>query len=100
MTAEPQSAAAPGAWRQPILIDDPVDGRLDDFRDLSRADRRPDRPGGRGLVIAEGTIVVLGRRSPCPATEVPRRAALARGHARLQNRATWNASASATISST
>jgi tRNA G18 (ribose-2'-O)-methylase SpoU len=32
--------------------------RLDDFRDLSRADRRPDRPGGRGLVLAEGTVVV------------------------------------------
>ncbi|WP_018334172.1 TrmH family RNA methyltransferase [Actinomycetospora chiangmaiensis] len=31
---------------------------LDDFRDLSRADRRPDRPGGRGLVLAEGTVVV------------------------------------------
>lgn len=34
------------------------DERVDDFRDLSRADRRPDRPGGRGLVIAEGTVVV------------------------------------------
>ena len=34
------------------------DPRLADFRDLSRADRRPDRPGGRGLVIAEGTWVV------------------------------------------
>jgi tRNA G18 (ribose-2'-O)-methylase SpoU len=42
----------------PITIDDPGDPRLDDFRDLSRADRRPDRPGGRGLVIAEGTVVV------------------------------------------
>ncbi|MFC5064217.1 TrmH family RNA methyltransferase [Actinomycetospora atypica] len=31
---------------------------LDDFRDLARADRRPDRPGGRGLVLAEGTVVV------------------------------------------
>lgn len=37
---------------------DPADPRLDDFRDLSTADRRPDRPGGRGLVIAEGTVVV------------------------------------------
>lgn len=34
------------------------DPRVDDFRDLSRADRRPDRPGGRGLVIAEGVVVV------------------------------------------
>jgi len=41
-----------------IEIDDPADPRLDDFRDLSVADRRPDRPGGRGLVIAEGVVVV------------------------------------------
>jgi tRNA G18 (ribose-2'-O)-methylase SpoU len=41
-----------------ISIDDGNDPRLDDFRDLSTADRRPDRPGGRGLVIAEGTVVV------------------------------------------
>lgn len=41
-----------------VEIDDPDDPRLDDFRDLSRADRRPDRPGGRGLVIAEGVVVV------------------------------------------
>ncbi|MGH3692620.1 MAG: TrmH family RNA methyltransferase [Pseudonocardiaceae bacterium] len=36
-------------------VDDP---RLGDFRDLTLADRRPDRPGGRGLVIAEGVVVV------------------------------------------
>ncbi|PXY20221.1 TrmH family RNA methyltransferase [Prauserella flavalba] len=41
-----------------IYLDDPADGRLDEFRDLTTADRRPDRPGGRGLVIAEGTVVV------------------------------------------
>ncbi|MCP2259536.1 tRNA G18 (ribose-2'-O)-methylase SpoU [Streptoalloteichus tenebrarius] len=41
-----------------IEISDPADERLADFRDLSRADRRPDRPGGRGLVIAEGVVVV------------------------------------------
>lgn len=41
-----------------IFTDDPGDTRLDDFRDLKAADRRPDRPGGRGLVIAEGTVVV------------------------------------------
>lgn len=35
-----------------------TDPRLGDFRDLTRADRRPDRPGGRGLVLAEGTVVV------------------------------------------
>jgi tRNA G18 (ribose-2'-O)-methylase SpoU len=38
--------------------DDPADPRLADFRDLTAADRRPDRPGGRGLVIAEGVPVV------------------------------------------
>jgi tRNA G18 (ribose-2'-O)-methylase SpoU len=42
----------------PVQVIDPADPRLDDFRDLSRADRRPDRPGGRGLVIAEGAVVV------------------------------------------
>jgi tRNA G18 (ribose-2'-O)-methylase SpoU len=41
-----------------VLVEDPRDPRLDDFRDLTRADRRPDRPGGRGLVIAEGEPVV------------------------------------------
>jgi len=41
-----------------IEITDEDDPRLADFRDLTRADRRPDRPGGRGLVIAEGTVVV------------------------------------------
>lgn len=39
-------------------VDDPADPRLDDFRDLTHADRRPDRPGGRGLVVAEGLPVV------------------------------------------
>lgn len=42
----------------PIEIRDATDPRLDDFRDLTHADRRPDRPGGRGLVIAEGVPVV------------------------------------------
>jgi tRNA G18 (ribose-2'-O)-methylase SpoU len=41
-----------------LVIEDPGDPRLADFRDLTRADRRPDRPGGRGLVIAEGVPVV------------------------------------------
>lgn len=41
-----------------IRITDPADPRLDDFRDLTTADRRPDRPGGKGLVIAEGVVVV------------------------------------------
>jgi tRNA G18 (ribose-2'-O)-methylase SpoU len=39
-------------------VQDPGDPRLDDFRDLTTADRRPDRPGGRGLVLAEGVPVV------------------------------------------
>ncbi|MGI8868365.1 MAG: TrmH family RNA methyltransferase [Mycobacteriales bacterium] len=41
-----------------VQIDDPADPRLDDFRDLTLADRRPDRPGGRGIVVAEGVPVV------------------------------------------
>lgn len=58
-------------------ISDAADPRLDDYRDLTTADRRPDRPGGRGLVIAEGVVVV--RRligSPYPLRSllgVPRR---------------------------
>ncbi|WP_409462336.1 TrmH family RNA methyltransferase [Amycolatopsis sp. GA6-003] len=43
---------------QLIFTEDRAHPGLDDFRDLSTADRRPDRPGGRGLVIAEGTVVV------------------------------------------
>jgi len=41
-----------------VDISDPADPRLDDLRDLNNSDRRPDLPGGRGLVIAEGTYVV------------------------------------------
>jgi tRNA G18 (ribose-2'-O)-methylase SpoU len=58
-------------------VGDPADPRVDDYRDLTAADRRPDRPGGRGLVIAEGVVVV--RRlvdSPYPVRSllgVPRR---------------------------
>ncbi|BBX95077.1 TrmH family RNA methyltransferase [Mycobacterium lacus] len=37
---------------------DPADPRLDDFRDLNSIDRRPDLPTGKGLVIAEGVLVV------------------------------------------
>ncbi|HEY0814765.1 MAG TPA: RNA methyltransferase [Pseudonocardia sp.] len=60
-------------------VADAADPRVDDFRDLTAADRRPDRPGGRGLVIAEGVVVV--RRmlaSPFPVRSllgVPRRLA-------------------------
>src|SRR3954452_16849098 len=38
-----------------VPVTDPGDTRLDDFRDLSDADVRPDR---RGVVIAEGSNVV------------------------------------------
>ncbi|MCZ4519730.1 RNA methyltransferase [Rhodococcus ruber] len=40
-----------------IDVDDPLDPRLDDFRDLNSSDRRPDLPEGKGLVIAEGVLV-------------------------------------------
>jgi len=41
-----------------IDITDPADPRVDDFRDLNSVDRRPDLPSGKGLVIAEGVLVV------------------------------------------
>ncbi|QZA08544.1 RNA methyltransferase [Mycolicibacter heraklionensis] len=41
-----------------VDIFDPRDSRLDDFRDLNSIDRRPDLPTGKGLVIAEGVLVV------------------------------------------
>lgn len=47
-----------------IEIDDPADPRVDDFRALNSVDRRPDVPAlpggrvGKGLVIAEGVLVV------------------------------------------
>jgi tRNA G18 (ribose-2'-O)-methylase SpoU len=41
-----------------IEVTDPADPRLADFHDLTHVDRRPDRPGGKGLVIAEGVPVV------------------------------------------
>lgn len=47
-----------GAVAVVLDVDSAADPRVDDFRDLKAADRRPDRPGGRGLVIAEGTVVV------------------------------------------
>lgn len=40
------------------IVTDPTASVVSDFRDLAFADRRPDRPGGRGLVIAEGAVVV------------------------------------------
>lgn len=41
-----------------VDVNDPADPRLDDFRDLNSVDRRPDLPSGKGLVIAEGVLVV------------------------------------------
>lgn len=40
------------------IISDPLDPRLDDVRDLNHSDTRPDLPGGKGLVVAEGPLVV------------------------------------------
>lgn len=59
-----------------VEVDDPADPRLDDFRDLSSADRRPDRPDRGGLVIAEGVVVV--RR--LMASAYPVRAAMGEAH--------------------
>lgn len=42
----------------PERVTDSADPRLDDVRDLNRSDNRPDLPGGKGLVIAEGALVV------------------------------------------
>ncbi|OBK18691.1 TrmH family RNA methyltransferase [Mycobacterium asiaticum] len=50
------TAPAPGLDVQDVT--DPDDPRLDDFRDLNSIDRRPDLPTGKGLVIAEGVLVV------------------------------------------
>lgn len=41
-----------------VIISDPADARLDDVRDLNRSDSRPDLPGGKGLVIGEGPLVI------------------------------------------
>jgi tRNA G18 (ribose-2'-O)-methylase SpoU len=48
-----------GTWGLNLQdVNDPDDPRLDDFRDLNSIDRRPDLPTGKGLVIAEGVLVV------------------------------------------
>ena len=41
-----------------VRVADASDPRLDDVRDLNRSDSRPDLPGGKGLVIAEGALIV------------------------------------------
>ena len=62
-----------------IDITDPSDVRVDDFRDLNSVDRRPDLPGGKGLVIAEGVLVVqrmlASRFVPPPSLGTDRRLA-------------------------
>ena len=74
MTVDPAAVERSAVELTEII--DPDDPRLDDFRDLSRADRRPDRPGGKGLVIAEGVVVVrrlLASRYPVRAVLGQRR---------------------------
>ena len=51
------SHAYPEGFRV-VRVDDPADPRLDDVRHLNSSDSRPDLPGGKGLVIAEGNLVV------------------------------------------
>ncbi|ALG83804.1 TrmH family RNA methyltransferase [Gordonia phthalatica] len=59
----PDAAQYDGLAVTVIDIDDPADPRVDDFRDLSNVDRRPDvavrtdGAVGKGLVIAEGVFV-------------------------------------------
>ncbi|QUR68851.1 TrmH family RNA methyltransferase [Mycobacterium spongiae] len=55
------AAVPPSAGSVGVVVEDvgdPDDPRLDDFRDLNSVDRRPDLPTGKGLVIAEGVLVV------------------------------------------
>lgn len=57
MTGRPIDGGA-GVVSRVVDVADPADPRLDDFRDLNSVDRRPDLPSGKGLVIAEGVLVV------------------------------------------
>lgn len=52
------TSGASGGSSLVLDVEDPADPRLDDFRDLNSIDRRPDLPSGKGLVIAEGVLVV------------------------------------------
>lgn len=54
----PAAEKSPVDLPAPVAVADPSDPRLDDVRDLNRSDSRPDLPGGKGLVIAEGALVV------------------------------------------
>ena len=61
-----------------IRIDDPADPRLDDVRHLNRSDNRPDLPGGKGLVIAEGLNEAQAHLRADRASNAARREALER----------------------
>ncbi|WJZ02016.1 TrmH family RNA methyltransferase [Corynebacterium freiburgense] len=41
-----------------IFLSDPTDPRLDDIRNLNHSNLRSDLPGGKGLVIGEGPLVI------------------------------------------
>ncbi|MDY6996295.1 MAG: RNA methyltransferase [Actinomycetota bacterium] len=62
MTGRRPAGPGPAVGLRPAVevidVEDPADPRLDDFRDLNSVDRRPDLPSGKGLVIAEGVLVV------------------------------------------
>ena len=53
-----EQRAVDGRLPEVVDVTDPADVRVDDFRDLNSVDRRPDLPSGKGLVIAEGVLVV------------------------------------------
>lgn len=55
---ETQVAALLERLSHPTQVLNSDDAALDDVRDLNHSDRRPDLPGGKGLVIAEGLLVV------------------------------------------
>lgn len=43
---------------EPTFLSDHSDPRLDDIRNLNHSDLRPDLPSGKGLVVAEGPLVI------------------------------------------
>src|SRR3954449_13322459 len=55
-----------GTVPAPVLISDPADPRVADFRDLVAGDRRPGTPRGTGLVIVEGVPAVEQLLPPPP----------------------------------
>nr|WP_120492818.1 RNA methyltransferase [Corynebacterium lactis] len=74
------------------------DARLDDIRNLNKSDSRPDLPGGKGLVIAEGALIVprlVRSRFPLraifgtPAKLASLADALSEGEAEIASRVPW-----------